>query len=338
MKQSNFLIGIDISAETFISSIFQNPLTKIITSENFSNSNDGFDNFLKFLESLKINSKNCIICFESTGVYSEKIAYFLFAKKYKVAQEHPLKVKRAFKISGDKTDAVDSQQIAEYAYRFQDELVFWEPKQEILEKMEQILLNREFLVKQKTAFKNSLTSYKKHEIQVSLISNIHIETVKYLDEKIKLLESELDDIIKKKVSIAQKVNQLKSVPGVGKLLACTLIVVANQFETKDYKQLSSYIGIVPFKYESGTSVYKHPRSRSYGHNLLKKLLCLSSLSMINCNKTFREYFVRKVAEGKPKRIILNNVANKTIKLCYALIKNNTVYVENYKSINPVLLQ
>jgi transposase len=338
MNQTNFFIGIDISASTFISSIFQNPATKIVTSKEFSNSNDGLEDFLVFLNDFNINSLNCIICFESTGVYSEKIAYFLFAKKFKVAQEHPLKVKRAFKISSNKTDSVDSQQIAEYAFRFLDELVIWQPKEDILEKMEQILLTREFIVKQKTAFKNSLSSYKKHEIQLSSISNIHDETINYFNQKIKILESELEFIFKQNFSIAQKINHLESIPGVGKLLACTLLVVTNQFESKNHKQLSSYIGIVPFKHESGSSVFKHPKSRSYGHNLLKKLLCLSSLSMVIHNETFRAYFLRKIAQGKPKRIVLNNISNKIIKLCFTLIKNNTDYIQHYQSLNPILFQ
>ena len=120
-------------------------------------------------------------------------------------------------------------------------------------------------------------------------------------------------------------------------MASAILVKANGFETKNNKELSAYIGIVPYKYESGTSVFKRPKSKHYGNNLLKKLLCLSSLSMIKNNSTVKKYYHRKVAEGKPKRVVLNNISNKTITLCYALIKNNTNYIENYKSINPALL-
>jgi transposase len=338
MNKTKSFIGIDISAETFISSIYSNPKTEIITSKIYSNSIEGFDEFYLFLKEHKLSPNNSLICFESTGVYSEKIAYYFFEKEYKVVQEHPLKVKRAFKISNDKTDAVDSKQIAEYAYRFCDELILWQPRQEIIEKMKQILFAREMLVKHKTAIKNSFTSYKKHEIQVNLISKIHEQTINFLTQQIKSLEKELDELIKKKLEIAQAVNRLETIPAVGRLLACSILVITDEFKTKNYKQLSAYIGIVPYKYESGSSVKKRPRSRNYGHNLLKKLLCLASLSVITHDKNFKRYFLRRVEDKKPKRIILNNIANKIIKLCYALLKNNTVYIENYKSINPILLR
>ena len=47
---------------------------------------------------------------------------YLLSQGYRVSVESPLRVKRAFHPAGHKSDPVDSRQIAEYAYRFQDEL------------------------------------------------------------------------------------------------------------------------------------------------------------------------------------------------------------------------
>ena len=124
---------------------------------------------------------------------------------------------------------------------------------------------------------------------------------------------------------------------IGLLLACSIIIATNGFKQKNYKQLCAYVGIVPYKHESGTSVFRRARSRVYGHKLLKKLLCLASLSVSRHDQVFRRYYVRKVAEGKPKRVVLNNISNKLLKLSCALIKYNMLYIENYKSINPVLV-
>ena len=92
-----------------------------------------------------------MICLEATGVYSEVLVHFLAANGYPVAVEPPLKVKRAFKKpAGHKSDPVDSQQIAEYAYRFWDELSLWVPRQEILEQIKTLLVTREQFVVAKT--------------------------------------------------------------------------------------------------------------------------------------------------------------------------------------------
>ncbi len=70
-----------------------------------------------------------ILCMEATGVYGEALAYHL-AERYSVAIEPPLKVKSAFPTSGPETDAVNSEHIAEYACRYQDELTLWQPPTE----------------------------------------------------------------------------------------------------------------------------------------------------------------------------------------------------------------
>jgi len=48
--------------------------------------------------------------------------------------------------------------------------------------------------------------------------------------------------------------------------------------------------------------------------------------------------MRKVAEGKPKRMVLNNISNKLLKVVCALVKTGTHYIPNYKSVNPILLK
>ena len=52
----------------------------------------------------------------------------------------------------------------------------------------------------------------------------------------------------------------------------------------------------------------------------------------------KKYFFRKVAEGKSKRLVLNNIANKLIKLLIALIISKKPYIKNYFSINPMILK
>ena len=52
----------------------------------------------------------------------------------------------------------------------------------------------------------------------------------------------------------------------------------------------------------------------------------------------KKYFFRKVGEGKSKRLVLNNIANKLIKILVALIISKKPYIKNFLSINPMLLK
>jgi len=141
-KRPKYYVGIDISSADFTSSIGQGKekWEILVNPELFTNDNEGFDKYLEWLKKSKLNKNNCVICMENTGVYNEKLVAYLTNLDFRVCVEMPLKVKRAFDVAGSKTDAADSKQIAEYAYRFFDELRLWKTKSEILEQVK-ILLN-----------------------------------------------------------------------------------------------------------------------------------------------------------------------------------------------------
>lgn len=52
------------------------------------------------------------------------------------------------------------------------------------------------------------------------------------------------------------------------------------------------------------------------------------------DKNMEKYFLRKVAEGKNKKLVLNNIGNKLLKIIIALIKSNKPYIKNFVSIHP----
>ena len=190
MPKTTFYIGLDIACNDFVASIYQSPEKQVLVKESISNNPDGYNMLISWLKNNNINKSNSIICMEATGVYSEGIAHYLVAKNFKVSVESPLKVKRAFDPIGHKTDPVDSKQIAEYAYRFKDELRFWQPKDEIVEKIRQLLVVREQFTKQKVAIKNAVHAYKLHTVQVELIKQVHQETLVELKKKsLKLTKS-----------------------------------------------------------------------------------------------------------------------------------------------------
>lgn len=336
MSKIKNYVGIDIAAETFAASIYQSPESPILTKEDLHNSPTGFEVLIGWLKQHKLSAKNSIICMEATGVYSEAITYYLTAKGFSVTVEPPLKVKRAFEISGHKTDAVDSKQIAEYAYRFKDELRIWEPKKEIVEKIKQLLVTREQFVKQKVTISNELYAYKKHVVQVPLIIKALRDSLDQTNKHIVTIEKELNRYIKKDKDIFKRTNTLESISGFGTLLSANIIAITDDFnQMPGYKTLAAFIGIAPYKHRSGSSIRKKDRSRKYGPSRARKLLRLAAQSVATHDKTFRKYYLRKIAEGKAKSLVLNNIANKLLKLAYTMVKNDTNYIKNYKSVHPM---
>ena len=339
MKKISFFIGLDISKADFAASIYQTPRESIVTKEAIPNDPKGFNLFLLWLKDHHIDKTNCHICMEATGVYSQAIAYYLLFQGFPVSIEPPLKVKRAFDPVGHKTDPVDSKQIAEYAYRFQDELTAWQPKAEILEKIRQLLSTREQFTKQKTALKNAMHAYSLQRVQVALINKAHRETLAQIEKQIARIDKELSKLIKQDPLISQRANHLDSIPGCGMLLAAHLLVITENFtRIQKHKRLAAFIGIVPYQYQSGTSVSKKAKIRHFGPGPSRKLLRLAAQSVATHDVTFRNYYLRKLAQGKSKALVLNNIANKLLKVACTVIRNNTRYIKEHRSIHPMYLK
>jgi hypothetical protein len=57
----------------------------------------------------------------------------------------------------------------------------------------------------------------------------------------------------------------------------------------------------------------------------KKLLHMGTIAAVTYYDEFKWYYKRKLKEGKPKMLVLNNVRNKMVLRLAAVIKNNKPY-------------
>jgi transposase len=340
MKRPKYYVGIDISSANFAISAGIAPWQVVIKVAEFENNQDGFQLMLAWLEKHGIQPDNAVLCMEATGVYGENLAYFVNAQQYDLAIEPPLKVKRAFMPQGHKNDRVDSQQIAEYSYRFYDELVLWQPREEVLEQIKVLLATREQFVVQKTAHSNILHALKRKAIATPLAEQLHHKSIQQIKQSITQIDDEIKRLIDQDPKYGQMIKLLMTVPGVGMLLATQILLIMENDPNRSFdpKQLAAYIGICPYEHRSGSSVYRPASSRHYGPATVRKLLYLASLSVRTHNPTYKKYFLRKVAEGKPKKLVLNNIANKLLNVMCAVVRSQTPYIPTYRSVHPSLLQ
>ena len=280
-----------------------------------------------------------MFCLEATGVYGEALCYYLCSRGFRVAVEPPLKVKRAFQQSAHKNNTVDARQIAEYGHRFYDELSWWTPPSAVLEQVRVLLTAREQFTSQKIANLNALKALERKIITTRIAIQAYEQAIARLTQNIKEIDQEIKRLVKQDDSFNRMITAITSTPGIGMLLAANLVVMTSGFaRTRNHKKIASYTGISPIEHTSGTSVYRHPRSRRFGPSRMRKLLYLAAMSVSTHDPDFRRYYLRKVAEGKPKRLVLNNVANKLLKVVCALVRSQSEYIPNYKSIPPLLLK
>ncbi len=336
---TQYFVGLDIAAETFVACVLQAPWQEVLAPREFGNDPAGFDEFLAWLAAQQIRAEATVICMEATGVYGEGLAYFLAAQDWWLAVHPPLEIKKAFYPIGHKNDAVDSRQIAEYAARFTDRLRRWQPRKALLEQIKVLLTLREQYVRQSTAHRNALRALKRKVVRTPMAERLHQESLQQLSQHIQTLEAEIRRLLEQDPDLHQNLLLLLTIPGVGLLLAAhTLVLLASLHEPYNSRAVAAFIGISPYEHTSGTSVYQRATSRHFGPATMRKLLHLAALSLRTHQATFRHYFERKVAAGKPKPLVLNNIANKLVKIMCAVLRDQQPYIPHYRSVHPKVLK
>lgn len=332
----NYAIGIDISDQTFTVSCVTPTFQRIFVSRTFAQSQEGWDQLLTLCDDYRLPKDRLFVIMEATGVYSERISHYLHQHGLAVFVEPPGKIHHAFYERG-KTDPVDSRQIAEYGFRFDDQLHHWQPKTEILDQIQTLLATREQFTSMMTACKNARHGLSRKHYRIESALLLYGELSKDIETRIDRIDREIHHILATNCFLCHIAQNIQSIPNIGFLLTVNLLVVTDGFTRHlNHTQLASYMGICPFEYQSGTSIHRRPRSDGAGPARLRKLIYLTAMRLRRNHPAFRAYFERKVAEGKPKRLILNNISNHALKLICGVIRSGKPYIKNYRSLPPHL--
>lgn len=322
------VIGIDISKQTFDLS-FINKKQKWEHGK-FTNDKSGFKKMEKLLD------KDSIVVMEASGPYYLSLATYLHKKSYKVCVVNPLIIKRfsQMQMNRAKTDKKDAQTIAKYGIQMnlQSELKFWKPQSDAIYRMQQMQTIIDSYNKQLTMMKNQLEALNSTGVIDTTVKESIEETIDKLNDEVKTLELKMKEIASD--NYAQTMKLLRSIPGIGIKTAIALIVLTNNFENfENYKQLIAYIGFSPRIYQSGTSVNGKGHICKMGNSRVRKMLYMCSWAAKKHNKQAIEMYERLKKKGKPERVIKVAIANKLIKIAFAIVKSNKMYNENHLALS-----
>ena len=324
-------VGIDLAKRTFTATLLETPLKLRFKGETFENTEQGFNALLDRLRKY-INPVECFFITENTGVYGEKLYYFLYSQQLPVYREPVHYIRRAFRLN-EKTDPIDSRMIAEYGYRYNDQLHPWRPPDHILEQLQILIVNRDLLMKEKTAHQNILHALAQKNEQT--FTHLHHEALEFIEKQKKELETRCKQLMKQNALLQQHITNLQHIPGVGLMYAINFCLLTEGFLHLNYRHLAGYLGIIPRRHESGESVYKKPHSDGKGPDRMRKQLHLSAMAAIRGENTFQRYFQRRKAQGKNGKVVMNNIKNKLLRVSCAVVLSGQPYDPDYKSVRIV---
>ena len=338
-NQYDYVIGVDISKDSFHSRILSAKSDSIIPLDKiskFDNSCKGFINFFKWLTKLNICFQSSLIVMEATGVYWEKLAFYCVRKEnINVSVVNPKQIKHfaLTNLRRSKTDPLDADLIAHFGTVMNPNV--WSPPHPVLEELKQICRERDSFVKMRTEEQNRLHAIKSSSNPSSIVLTSHRGVIKHLEKQIKKLEKIINDKLDNNAGLKEKKELLKTIPGIGDLTAAILLTETNEFSTfTDPRQLAAYVGISPCKHESGSSIHKKIKISKIGNSKIRNTLYLSSLSCIKANSPFKTFYKRLREKDKPAKVALIAVARKLLHIAFAIIKSGKAFDPYYISKKP----
>jgi transposase len=297
-------IGVDVSSQ-FLDVAFG----KDGSIERFSNDEAGREALCSKLLSLPVT----LVVFEASGGFERPLFYALAEKKIPAASVNPKQVRDFAKAKGilAKTDRLDAKVIAHFAQAFEPESQRLPTEEE--QTVDALLTRRRQLLGMLVAEKNRLST------APARIRPKIKEMIKILEKKMREVEDELDQMLKKNPIWKAKEKALREIKGVGKVIARTLLFLLPELGKVDRKQIASISGLAPYHFESGKM--KGRRRIRGGRAEVRAKLYMGILSAIRRNGELKSFYDRLVAQGKEKMVAIVACMRKVVVQANAKLRN-----------------
>ena len=215
---------------------------------------------------------------------------------FSVAVINPRQARDFAKATGQlaKTDAIDARILAHFADAIRPEVR--QISDESSRQLEDLVARRRQISDMITAEKNRRRG-KTNSVQASI--DEHIE---WLEEKLKEIESQIKSAVSVNESWKQKMNLLTSVPGVGEVVAVTLISSLPELGTISHKSISYLVGVAPLNKDSGK--FRGKRKIWGGRAKIRCVLYMATLVAVRFNPLIKAFYERLLKKGKLKKVAL----------------------------------
>jgi transposase len=246
--------------------------------------------------------------------------------------EKAIEIKRSSGLQRGKSDEVDAQRIAFFAFRNQDRVRLWTAPRTVIQQLKRLTGVRERLLLMVAQLNKPLQESKRFDSKevFCAIKKSCQSSLRAIKADLKKVERKITEVIKSDTSLNHLFDLITSVDGIGSVIACEMIITTNEFKNiNDPKKYACYSGVVPFEHTSGSSVRGKTRVSHFANKNTKRLLHMATLSIIRYQGELKTYWLRKIQEGKHKMVILNAIRNKLIQRVFAVVKRGTKYEKNY---------
>lgn len=305
-------IGIDVAQTDFVVA-----REGVAGSRKYLNNDRGYRDLIKDLT--HDGSAIDLIVLESTGGYQRRLVAALGAASLPVVVVNPRQVRDFAKSTGQlaKTDQIDAHILADFAAKIQPAIRPLPSEEQ--EDIRELLTRHEQLMQMLMAEKSRLlqaVGQSRHALRKQIKNHI-----KFLEREIALLDSDLDDTLKKSEIWRENDDLLQSVPGIGKQTSRVLLGFVPELGIVSASEIAKLVGVAPFNRDSGK--FRGSRRIAGGRTRVRAALYMATLVATRFNPTVKEWYQRLQAAGKPKKVALVACMRKLLIVLNQMLKTRT---------------
>ena len=298
------VVGLDISKKQL--DIAVRPQGLSFTAPN---TEAGIARLLRRLQ--KLNPQ--LIVMEATGGYEFLLVAALAGEDLPVAVVNPHQVREFARAAGRqaKTDKLDAQVLAHFG-----EVMRPEPRPLPTPEQQQLtaLMRRRgqilgMILREKNRLEQTHIDAVRRDIRENLL---------WLSQRLKQMEQDIQALVHQSPLWREKDCLLQSVPGIGPVIARSLITYVPELGVLSGREVASLIGVAPFNRDSGR--FKGKRMIRGGRGHVRRLLYMGALVASRFNEIIRDFYQRLLAAGKPKKLALTACIRKLLLILNAMLK------------------
>lgn len=255
------------------------------------------------------------IVVEATGKLEQAVVTALAAAKLPVVVVNPQRVREFARSTGKlaKTDRLDAQVLAHFAEALQPPV---RPGRDAAtQALADLVARRRQLVAMRVEERNRLRT-----AAPALRAGIEAHLV-WLDSEVAEVGRAIRQAVRASPRLRQQARRLRSVPGVGPIVAATLLAELPELGQVSGKQIAALVGAAPVARDSGTQ-----RGRRHiwgGRAHVRSALYMAALVGVQHNPVLRAFYERLLAKGKLPKVALTACLRKLVVILNAMLAHET---------------
>ena len=256
-----------------------------------------------------------LVVLEATGGFELTVAAALVAARIPLAVVNPRQIRDFARATGQlaKTDALDAKVIARFAAKVQPE-----PRpvpDEQARALGELVARRRQVIEMMVAERNRRRQLSSRRLLKSVDRLLAV-----LQKELTELNRDIGEGIRGTPAWRERDELLRSVPGVGNIVARTLIADLPELGRLDRKQIAALVGIAPLNRDSGKMRGK--RTTWGGRAKVRCVLYMAALVASRRNPVLAAFYQRLLRAGKAKKLALTAVMRKLLTILNAMVRDN----------------